>query len=1286
MMRPNPKGTPMLNSAPAHRSARAHRLLGSTALLAAVLAAPQTARAQAGAKPEIMVLLGTSRSMELTMGDANGVGVVPVCMASGQAWSPILPPSQRSRMAVVKEVLTGGSTGPYVCRQYAPCSQLPTPNLCQSMASGEDASIPHGRMLCCATPGAGAACSNFVPCAGDTGDIATTPQGGLVAAAEGDVMQYQPGGALIDGNGVIYQTRSEVKWGLMAFDSTPDAHDGPLGQYSYPDTGYQSAQGQVNVLGDGLGRRIDPAIVSPALAVQQLITPIPGRPWRGVFNRMAAEEVFSAGAMAGIINLGIRAPGAPYGGLIGGSIGLNDANRLAFVQEDDASVQSHNIYVAGRLRELVPNGSAPIGPALHDALEYYAREGAVQGGDPSNDCRRRTLVLLTDSGPTNYVGGENCVGDATCSARVPGGTCAQVVDPDTGAAVGVCKYPESFPYKTSADYAASLNAAGVPVFIIGITPKPADEVALRNIAAAGSPGMGPNGAGGYYRVSNASELRDALMKVRNSVAAGTRAHTRPLVILPRKGKGDGNLGVGEDGIRQWRINASTEIPGSGDAFTYGHIQRTDMGCPTVAQRLQDPTLGSMARRTIGYSRFDDVLNLRASDRRIFSRNPNTSLNFTVVGGGGANMFRNDGTVGGLYPLADVRTFTDTAAGAAVINGLNADDQLRFVGNQFNGYFGARGLPNGVAGGFATRALGAILATDLVPITAPALPLTQSGYVDFANANAYRSTLLAAGANDGMLHFFRVDDGFEVMNFVPRAPWRTVKNTVAVKTVDGPIEAGDVAACRKYGVNAPVGCPETLTRDSFRTMVVGGIGMDGANIYGVDITRVTDLANRAAGSNVPGNDAAALTLNSLFNAANADRPYVWDLTPTEEPMLGRAVSRPALTHVRVQDAVRGAVVVGCGDDTAAILAAGIGGTGRCVLVLDASTGALIAKIDDTHVDAGSLDRMTYPMSGSAAVWPRGGIAPAERIYIGDRIGRLWRIDLRSKDPANWKAQTIFPTADAVENQQYTTGRGIVGRPTLFALDSGKLAVLFSTAKAAPTVGGGAIPRAAVVSLTDAVAVVNNAAVFQSTRNWVLQLGRDEISTGEVVVSDQIALFTTMQNELGVCASASGRLYGVHATEQLRNAAGGVQSYTPVPADGRTLTVKPMIPLYLDNGARDGTNGLDLVLPPGRIAYGVTLTEVPSCNPGEASATEAVMNLSDDEQGGRNALRTSDMSVERVQNNSLVRVGFNNSVFASANKGELSLCLTCDKSGKGTGTRRSSVPFASSVSYWGATFTD
>ena len=391
-----------------------------------------------------------------------------------------------------------------------------------------------------------------------------------------------------------------------------------------------------------------------------------------------------------------------------------------------------------------------------------------------------------------------------------------------------------------------------------------------------------------------------------------------------------------------------------------------------------------------------------------------------------------------------------------------------------------------------------------------------------------------------------------------------------------------------------------------------------------------------------------------------------------PKLGLAVSRPALTYVQISEEIHAAVIVGCGDDNDADRAAqqNDDAPGRCVLVLKASDGSVLRRFDTGNGISGAA-RMSYPMNGAVTVYPSTGVLPAERGYIGDRVGRVWRIDLRSNNPNNWSMAIAWPPRDEDERGGYTVGRTVVDRATVGLQSSGKLAVVFGTGdKTLPDAG-----RAHVVSFTDEAVLGDEEQMnYQVRKNWVLPLREKEYVSGPPVVRSKVAFFTSIQTgQANVCDQGLGRLYGVHYNRT---------SEPYGTADGRTLDVVPALPsLVTDRGVRV-TDAMALQLPIGKVAYGLAIMTTPSCVEDEDAITEVILNLSQ----GKGASGTAGGATRIERKTGQVVPGKLDDDFINEGRNDVAIQMKNIEQvgaaeGAITGPR---APFPRQILYWGSSF--
>ena len=205
------------------------------------------------------------------------------------------------------------------------------------------------------------------------------------------------------------------------------------------------------------------------------------------------------------------------------------------------------------------------------------------------------------------------------------------------------------------------------------------------------------------------------------------------------------------------------------------------------------------------------------------------------------------------------------------------------------------------------------------------------------------------------------------------------------------------------------------------------------------------------------------------------------------------------------------------------------------------------------------------------------------------------------------------------------------------------------------------------------------------NWVFKLKAAEYLSGKVQVRSSIAYFTTVEDVQAECAEAQGRLYGVHSFKPNVNEDGEAEPLDL--GDGRVGSVQPSLPLVGENGESLG-RALALLLPPGRVAFGLVVVSTPSCVAGQSPATEVVLNLADESKGARGRVSSAGLRVERVTAAGGLRVAaLNKKMFTQAGLTDLSVCLDCDRSGNAAGGGSSRVaPFRAVVRSWGSTFTN
>jgi type IV pilus assembly protein PilY1 len=267
-------------------------------------------------------------------------------------------------------------------------------------------------------------------------------------------------------------------------------------------------------------------------------------------------------------------------------------------------------------------------------------------------------------------------------------------------------------------------------------------------------------------------------------------------------------------------------------------------------------------------------------------------------------------------------------------------------------------------------LGDIFHSTPVLVSPPFLASTDSTYAAFAAANAGRTTILLAGANDGMLHAFRESDGTELWAFIPPNLFPYLQQLTVVGGghqwfVDGSPVAADVKVQMQ---SAYVTDPAA----KWRTIVIVGERRGGNYYYALDIT----------------NTGSAPTL-------------LWSFT---DPDMGETYSTPSIGTVMMADGTTKYVAfMGGGYEEAHD-----NSLGKAVFAIDIATGS---KLWEYKNASGATDDRKYmnfsiPADITAVDFNNNGFI--DRLYIGDVGGQVWTFDVVGRDASGNPTGTTLST--------------------------------------------------------------------------------------------------------------------------------------------------------------------------------------------------------------------------------------------------------------------------------------
>ncbi|WP_231107959.1 pilus assembly protein [Stutzerimonas stutzeri] len=224
---------------------------------------------------------------------------------------------------------------------------------------------------------------------------------------------------------------------------------------------------------------------------------------------------------------------------------------------------------------------------------------------------------------------------------------------------------------------------------------------------------------------------------------------------------------------------------------------------------------------------------------------------------------------------------------------------------------------------------------------------KSAYTTFRSQSSYqnRPPLVVVGANDGMLHGFDASlgstGGKELFAYVPN------------DLIDELHELTDPTYAHRYYVDGTPRIGDALVSGQWKTLVVGSSGAGGRSIFALDVSN----PNSMSASSV-----------------------LWEFTHAE---MGYSLGRPSL--VPLYNGKFG-VIVTSGYDRPTTT------TNGYVWLLDASNGSVIKRFDLPN--SGDL--------GAPLAVDIDNDRVADRVYVADTLGKVWRLDITGTSASGWDA--------------------------------------------------------------------------------------------------------------------------------------------------------------------------------------------------------------------------------------------------------------------------------------------
>lgn len=459
-----------------------------------------------------------------------------------------------------------------------------------------------------------------------------------------------------------------------------------------------------------------------------------------------------------------------------------------------------------------------------------------------------------------------------------------------------------------------------------------------------------NSRGQFFSAENPTAIADAFKQIINGIleanpssaalsANSTSIQTGTLIYQAKFDTRDwaGSLlalpvqGDGSIGTTQWDASALIPIHTARNIFTWnGSSGQAFLNCTTNLNASQKTALDT---------RHDGFIDNYCSERMSWLRG-DSSKEARQAGG----IFRNRRST----VLGDI---------------INSDPAYTFTDD-----FGYTGLPTGTPG--------------------------QDTYSAFVNGkSSLRPPMVYVGANDGMLHAIRADNGNadsgkELFAFIPAGVYDNLSK------LTNPLYS------HKYYVDGAPSVHDAFWGGTWKTALVGGLNAGGKSIYALDITD-------------PNNFGATKVL--------------WEYTETD---LGLTYSQP---QIALLNNGQWAAIFGNGYNSPSEHA--------YLYIVNLETGVLIKKIS-----AGTICG-TPPCSNGLStpiLLDTNNDKIVDAVYAGDLQGNLWKFDLSSTDANSWgtaySGQPVFTARNGSGGIQ-----PITAQPKISGHPNGGYMVFFGTGR-------------------------------------------------------------------------------------------------------------------------------------------------------------------------------------------------------------------------------------------------
>ena len=441
--------------------------------------------------------------------------------------------------------------------------------------------------------------------------------------------------------------------------------------------------------------------------------------------------------------------------------------------------------------------------------------------------------------------------------------------------------------------------------------------------------------------------------------------------------------------------------------------------------------------------------------------------------------------------------------------------------------------------------------------------------------AGRKTFVYATTNDGLLHSFWADaqptapQNNEYWSFVPPAVMPSLLQSYPSShqlLLDGAPVAKDVVWQRQSAIGASLNVGNCATGDStcdWHTMVVGSYGSQGRGYYALDVTKPDptttpkgapdfrwSLTKMGATAGVAGSDifgihsgtpvmttistnvtltgtggatqagiseiGVAILPGGMESGPNTGKCQRASTIPTSGSYLPRANVRCWGATNTWTDPVIGRSVSVVRLDTGEIIKTFIRNSTAAADLPSSHPLVVKKRVNDTQLDS--------PMTGVPVVYPAETGAIAEKVFIGDADGTIWKFDLSDPNPDNWKGTLFVDSFNQTVDKSTTSwsdGTPIQVPPVISLDRQGSLVVGFATGDQENYTSAGTNYIYSVGEKPQGLT-----STLGATVNWYEPLTSGERVSGPLAVFDTAMYVSTFKPTAGGgCSIGVAHLWGM-----------------------------------------------------------------------------------------------------------------------------------------------------------------